>query len=151
VVIGDEASKTWLSLGALAEVGPRRDVVLDLSGEHVVAVVGKRGSGKTHALGVLAEGLLDETSAAQSIGRGERGHAVLVLDTLNLFQWVHIGLDQAGGAAAENQRRLLRKWGLEPKEIYPLYWHAAGTKPALDESRRCTSVRPTCRPRTGRC
>ena len=53
IVLGDPKSNQQIYLGRLAEFGPLKDIYLDISGEHVVAIVGKRGSGKTHTLGVL--------------------------------------------------------------------------------------------------
>jgi hypothetical protein len=47
----------WVFLGRLAEVGPLVSVTHDLSMEHVIAIVGKRGSGKSYTLGSFLEGL----------------------------------------------------------------------------------------------
>src|SRR5262245_22941697 len=47
----------WASLGRLAEMGPSKEVRLDLSHEHVLSIVGKRGSGKSFTLGSFLEGL----------------------------------------------------------------------------------------------
>src|SRR4051794_35871295 len=52
-----ESSENWVSLGRLAESGPLRRVNVGLDGEHVLAIVGKRGSGKSFTLGVILEGL----------------------------------------------------------------------------------------------
>lgn len=131
-----------MTLGRLAEVGPRRSVVLDLSKEHVVAIVGKRGSGKTHTLGVLAEGLVSQVEENVAIGEGERDHAVVVIDTLNLFQWVDIPLDEARGAAADEQRTLLQRWGLPAVSISPQFWHVAGSDP-ITQTSKPLSIRPS--------
>jgi DNA helicase HerA-like ATPase len=59
VVAGDPSSrgKDKLLLGNLTEAGPRRQLWLDITGEQVVAILGKRGTGKSYTLGVIAEGL----------------------------------------------------------------------------------------------
>src|SRR5580765_6745752 len=85
VTIGGKGSYSRTLLGRLAELGPQREVWLDLDQEHVVAIVGKRGSGKTHTLGVVVEGL-----AVAATSNGARAHAVVVFDTLNLFQWIDL-------------------------------------------------------------
>src|SRR5688572_29074704 len=91
LVLGGNGSKARAWLGRLSELGPTRDVWLDLDSEHVVAIVGKRGSGKTHTLGVLIEALADaSTAAGLSVVEGTSTHAIVVFDTLNLFQWVGI-------------------------------------------------------------
>lgn len=79
---------------------------LDLDGEHVIAIVGKRGSGKTHTLGVVAEGL-SITSQPSTIDAGFR-HAVVIFDTLNLFQWVDLPLSEAKGPQAVRQNLTVR-------------------------------------------
>ena len=50
-------SKGWVYLGRLGEAGPLTDVRFDTDMAHVVALFGKRGSGKSYTLGTLLEGL----------------------------------------------------------------------------------------------
>jgi len=83
IVFGSESiGKDSVFLGKIAERGIAQNVWLDASTEHVVAIVGKRGSGKSYTLGVLAESLSSENSQISSIA-AER--AVLLLDTLGIF------------------------------------------------------------------
>src|SRR4051794_24118500 len=71
-------------IGRLNEQGSIRPVWMDISGESVIAIFGKRGSGKSYTLGVIAEGLA--ASAGQtSISHSSQHRAVLLLDTLNVF------------------------------------------------------------------
>ncbi|MCZ7577049.1 MAG: ATP-binding protein [Dehalococcoidia bacterium] len=56
----------------------------DVSGESVVAIFGKRGSGKSYTLGVLAEALCT-LQPISDIGTCSRQKGVLLLDTLNVF------------------------------------------------------------------
>jgi hypothetical protein len=83
VLFGTETrGKDSVFLGRLAERGVGENVWFDVSSEHVVAIVGKRGSGKSYTLGVLAESLSSENSQISSTTT-ER--AVLLLDTLGIF------------------------------------------------------------------
>src|SRR4051794_22574915 len=80
---GREGEGLWL--GSLAEVGSggRPKVWLATGKEQVVAVVGKRGSGKSFTLGVIAEGLaaVGESPLAHS----GRPRAVLLFDPLDVY------------------------------------------------------------------
>lgn len=134
-ISGGESSQSFITLGRLAEAGRTREVRLDLDSEHVVAVVGKRGSGKTHTLGVLAEGLTARANAGEGIGRGDPRTAVLILDTLNLFQWATVPLEQASGPAAEEQRRAADKWKIKPNPLPARFWHVSGfAAPTVESS-----------------
>src|SRR3990172_9011736 len=78
-------------IGRLAEAGPLIPVMHDLGGEHVVAIVGKRGSGKSYTLGSMLEGLCT-TVGGSPIGKISGTRAVLLFDTLGIFQWADIVL-----------------------------------------------------------
>lgn len=49
IIAGDPScrGKDKVLLGILAETGPRRKLWLDITGEQVVAIFGKRGTGKS--------------------------------------------------------------------------------------------------------
>ncbi len=135
IILGGDGQKSKMFLGKLSEFGPTREVWLDLDREHVIAIVGKRGSGKTHTLGVLVEGLsrAAESSRLSTLDAG-RQHAVVIFDTLNLFQWVDLPLATAKGTDAQRQRDLLKRWKLEPQVIEPTFWHPLGSEPATVKS-----------------
>ena len=136
LTLGGRGTKSRTFIGRCAEFGPQRDLWLDLDGEHVVAVVGKRGSGKTHTLGVLVEGLAVATQNSLTTGTAvDLQHAVVIFDTLNLFQWLDLPLEKAQGPFAERQRQLLAKWKMTPKTIEPTFWHPVGSEPATPKSR----------------
>ena len=78
-------------LGRLAEAGPPIPVFHDLSLEHVIAMVGKRGSGKSYTLGTFLEGLCTKPGKS-SIGQISGNRAVLLFDTLGIFQWMDVAL-----------------------------------------------------------
>lgn len=133
VNVGNAKAPQHIMLGRLSEVGPGKNVCLDISKEHVVAIVGKRGSGKTHTLGVLMEGLalVDDTSAL-GVNAGDR--AILVFDTLNLFQWVGLNLEFLQGKVSIEQLNRVRSWKLPVLQTKANLWHLAGSKPAAEGS-----------------
>src|SRR5437879_5123789 len=79
------ASGDGLWLGTLAETvtGKQPQVWLSTSKEQVVAVVGKRGSGKSFTLGVITEGLANRSDNALSRQKERRG--VLLFDPLDVY------------------------------------------------------------------
>jgi ABC-type polysaccharide/polyol phosphate transport system ATPase subunit len=58
-VVGDPTggASAWLYLGRLAETGPLTDIRFDAAHPHVIAIFGKRGSGKSYTMGSMLEGL----------------------------------------------------------------------------------------------
>lgn len=136
VVIGGPGVVASAFLGRLAELGPSREVALDLEKQHVVAVVGKRGSGKTHTLGVIVEGLAAAACGSpKGVSTGSLNSAVIIFDTLNLFQWIGTALDEATGPAVARQLALLRRWKLEACPIEAQFLHPLGYEPAISKSR----------------
>ena len=117
-----------LVLGRLNESGARRPVFFDVTRETVVALFGKRGSGKSYTLGVIAEGLC--TSEAQtSLGALTRTRALLLLDTLNVFWSTSIPFD-AGRDAHQFPSELdrLSRWGIEAPELDAEVWVLSGSE-----------------------
>jgi uncharacterized protein len=78
-----EGDGVWL--GSLAEVVAGKAPRVWLAGgkEQVVAVVGKRGSGKSFTLGVIAESLAAEGQG--ELGRHDVDRAVLLFDPLDVY------------------------------------------------------------------
>jgi len=76
-------------------------VNLDLMGPHVMFVAGKRGSGKSYTLGIIAEEL------ALAMERREIEVAAVVVDTVDVFRQM---VD-----ANDEQADILKKWSLESK------------------------------------
>jgi hypothetical protein len=116
----------WVSLGRLAEVGPKKEVKLDLTHEHVVSIVGKRGAGKSFTLGSVLEGLCtrERETAISSISKDR---AALLFDTLNIFQWMVAPVGKSGNSKhIAEQAGLLKRWGLEPVELDVDLWVPAG-------------------------
>lgn len=100
-------------LGRLAEAGPPIPVLHDLSLEHVIAMVGKRGSGKSYTLGAFLEGLCTKPGRSL-IGQISGKRAVLLFDTLGIFQWMDVILvpDSTQGIIRE-QYAVRHGWSLK--------------------------------------
>src|SRR4051794_8037704 len=86
VIAGDPAGRAQdkILLGKLVESGPMRRLYLDVTGEQVVAVLGKRGTGKSYTLGVLVEGLASGPGVTATATL-ETPRAGLVLDIMDIF------------------------------------------------------------------
>ena len=80
---------THVNLGRLSEQGSRPKVVLGFAREVVTGVFGQRGSGKSYTLGTVIEALGAKDPGA-NIGFNVNDRAVLILDTLNIYQYTTI-------------------------------------------------------------
>jgi DNA helicase HerA-like ATPase len=119
-------SSEWVNIGRLAEIGPAKPVHLGVSHEHVLAIVGKRGSGKSFTLGTVLEGLCTHKQET-AISNISKQRAALLFDTLNIFQWMTAPVAQASSSKQINeQNRLLRQWGVEPVQLDIDLWVPAG-------------------------
>ncbi|MEM2956371.1 MAG: DUF87 domain-containing protein [Candidatus Pacearchaeota archaeon] len=93
--------KSYVKMGQTTSLTNR--ILLDVARSHVILVAGKRGSGKSYTLGVLAEemaGLPKEI--AENI-------AVLIYDTMGIF-WTM-------AYPNEKEPELLRSWNIEAKKL----------------------------------
>lgn len=134
----------WVTIGRLAELGPRREVRLDLTREHVLAIVGKRGAGKSFTLGAFLEGLCTDVPETP-INRISQQRAGLLFDVLNIFQWMvaPIRNEATGSAHVAEQARLLRQWG-GPIDVGLAVdlWVPAGYQDRVTGRARAFSIRP---------
>ena len=123
----DRPTVEWVNIGRLAEIGPPKDVHLDLSLEHVLAIVGKRGSGKSFTLGSFLEGLCT-TETSTEINQITRQRSALLFDTLNIFQWTGAPVREGNqrSAQVQEQAALLRRWKLESVALDVGLWVPAG-------------------------
>lgn len=79
------------------------NVFLDISRSHVVFVCGKRGSGKSYSLGVIAEGLADmPPEVANNL-------SLIIVDTMGIYWTMKY--------PNKKDEMLLKDWGLSPKSI----------------------------------
>ncbi len=114
-------------LGRLSEQGPLRQVVMDISAECVVAVFGKRGSGKSYTLGVLLEALAMRYPDSGPIGQSSRSRAALLLDTLNVFWSLANPIDVVGEESLfPEEVARLSAWTIKPPELAVEVWIPMG-------------------------
>lgn len=73
IVIGNSKSRDQKSFIIGKELDSNELINLDISFPHVALISGKRGTGKSYSLGVLAEGLM------------ESSQLVLLIDTMNIY------------------------------------------------------------------
>ena len=121
-------SPSWVYLGRLAEAGPLTDVRFDTELAHVIALFGKRGSGKSYTLGTLLEGLCTREPAS-SIAQNPRRVALLLFDTLGIFQWMSILLSESAQREVLKQQFALRRgWTIQPEPLDVAIWVPRGTR-----------------------
>jgi hypothetical protein len=129
VAVGTEGSSTKLLLGRLAETGGPRKVFFQAGKEFVVLLNGKRGSGKSHTLGVMMEGLCTEQDTTTISGHDTR-RAVLLLDPMGNF-WTTEHLARADGPdRVRTQFEMLDGWQIKPEPLNVKIWLPAGFKTA---------------------
>ena len=99
-------------LGKIAEQTASKNTLnwavwLDATFPHVALIAGKRGSGKSYDLGIIAEGLCAPDS---KISFGTDQFAMILFDTQNQF-WTLI---KSGAELPPAEAALLKPWNLEP-------------------------------------
>lgn len=126
--VAEGKESDWTYLGRLAEIGALTDVRFDVAHPHVVAIFGKRGSGKSYTMGSMLEGLCT-SQAETSISQIKRNKAILLLDTLGIFQWTDISLDTATDSEVlKSQRAIWRGWNLKAEDLDVQVWIPKGTR-----------------------
>lgn len=131
------ADADLIRIGRLSEYGPKLDVFMDVSAEKVMAIFGKRGEGKSYTLGSIIEGLVT-SKPISSISRLKERRAVLLLDTLNIYQWMNVSLRPEHFSAypeIKNQGQALLGWNVEPEELAVKVWSPAGFDRPLQRDR----------------
>ena len=124
---GDQ-DKDWLYLGRLAEIGAPVSLRFDTAHPHVVAIFGKRGSGKSYTMGSFLESLCT-TSQETCISNVRHDLAVLLLDTLGIFQWTDISLEEAADSEVlRAQKAAWRSCDLKPEDLNVQIWIPRGTR-----------------------
>lgn len=127
IVVGDSGDRRidQLYLGKLAEAGGMRRLWLDISGEQVVAVLGKRGTGKSYTLGVLIEGLASGRGESQ-LAKLQTPRASLVLDIMDIFWTTQIGLSSVGPPELVKQHSHMTREGLSTGQLAVDVWIPSG-------------------------
>ncbi len=140
IIAGDPSGrgKDKIFLGQLVEGGPRRRLWLDVSGEQVVAVLGKRGTGKSYTLGVIAEGLAAGHGESQ-IAMHTTRRAGLALDIMDIFWTSRIPLSESGPPEIKKQFALLSRSSLKPQQLNIDIWLPGGfERPGIDPANVAT-------------
>ena len=93
--------KQYVKMGQVTSLS--NHVYLDVNEAHVVLVVGKRGSGKSYSMGVIAEGISDLPEEVKN------NISVVLLDTMGIYWTMKYKNDQ--------DQALLKDWGFEGKGL----------------------------------
>lgn len=116
VIVGLQDEKSYpdkILIGKLAEAGGIVSVFHEVTSEHVLAIFGKRGSGKSYTLGGIVEGFCTKNRET-SISTISKKKAILLFDTLGIYQWMGIPLRESSYLEAiKLQISLQKKWNLE--------------------------------------
>lgn len=120
---GCQSGTEGLWLGSVSELGPSRtpQVWLATGKEQVVAVVGKRGSGKSFTLGVIAEGLA-LSSSAPHVARVARRRATLLFDPLDIYWTTRFATGPSDNAEAQRHYELAETSKLTGLEFNVQAW-----------------------------
>ncbi|MBS3097273.1 ATP-binding protein [Candidatus Woesearchaeota archaeon] len=93
--------KHYVKMGQVTSLS--NEIYLDVARSHVVFVCGKRGSGKSYSMGVIAEGMANlPPEISQNL-------AVVMLDTMGIYWTMKY--------ANKKEESLLSEWGLEAKPL----------------------------------
>jgi hypothetical protein len=134
IIVGDpaERKRDMLLLGHLAESGPRRKLWLDISGEQVVAVLGKRGTGKSYTLGTLVEGL-GAGQGTTPIAVLQTPRASLIFDIMDIFWTTALPLVADGPAELVKQYQTMTRGGFATQNVDLDVWIPSGFEnPGID-------------------
>ena len=134
---GSNPETDAMFVGKQAET-PFRNVWLDTRGAHVVYIMGKRRSGKSYTLGVVAEGLVGRGWFAQT----SQPQAVLILDTMNVYLTMPFGVTDTADERHESVREL-NKWRLPHERIAIQLFHPRGTTVPSSLSSSEITLRPS--------
>lgn len=93
--------KNYVRMGQTTSLS--NPILMDAARSHVVFVCGKRGSGKSYSLGVVAEGLM---SLPEEI---KQNIAVLIIDTMGIYWTTEYPNNK--------DKELLKEWELKPQGI----------------------------------
>ena len=124
ILMGQNAPRDTMEcvyLGKCAET-PFLDIWLDTRGAHVVYVMGKRRTGKSYTLGVLAEDL----ASKQWLKQGELEQGVLILDTMNVYLTMSAMVPETFEERSDDVREL-QKWKVGREEIPVVLFRPSGT------------------------
>jgi uncharacterized protein len=93
--------KHYVKMGQTVSLS--NNIYLDVSNSHVVFIVGKRGSGKSYTMGVIAEGMNDLPEEIKN------KLSVVMLDTMGIYWTMKY--------PNNNDRDLIESWGIKTKGL----------------------------------
>jgi hypothetical protein len=93
--------KQYVKMGQVTSLSHK--VYLDVARSHVVFIAGKRGSGKSYSMGVIAEGVNDLPEEVR------QNLSIIMLDTMGIYWTMRY--------ANKKDTELLQEWGLEAKPL----------------------------------
>lgn len=128
ILIGNQGDgNEHVFLGRLAEAGQLVRVDFDLSLPHVVAIFGKRGSGKSYTLGSFLEGLCTKEPET-TISAITKTRAALLFDTLGIFQWLDVPLSSNSSQELLQEQALAQRgWDIRSEPLDVQVWAPRGT------------------------
>ena len=128
ICLGCERSElkqiTHSNIGRLSEQGSRPKVVLGFAREVVTGIFGQRGSGKSYTLGSIVESL-GASDIDANLGINVDDRAVLLFDTLNIYQYAAVPVSQIPDTSLRNALSSnmagfgLRETGVTIRTYYP--------------------------------
>ncbi len=125
-------------IGKVAEYQKNKSVWLDSEGAHAIYVMGKRRSGKTYTLGVIAEGLVSNNWIKQ----GEKKQAILILDTMNVLMTMPYNIEEVFSEKSP-QIKEIKKWNLDIEKFNTILFYPQGTLPPSEKLSKEISIRPS--------
>ncbi len=93
--------KSYVKMGQTTSLS--NYILLDIAKPHTILIAGKKGSGKSYSIGVMAEGM---ANLQEDI---KKNLAILIFDTMGIFWSMKF--------PNERQTDLLKEWGLEPRGL----------------------------------
>lgn len=102
--------KSYVQMGNYTSLS--NPILMDIVKSHVILIAGKRGSGKSYSIAVIAEEI---SNLPKEIGKNI---APLIFDTMGIFWTMKY--------KNEKERNLLDDWDLEPKELPSNIWVPLG-------------------------
>lgn len=93
--------KHYVKMGQTTSLSNK--IVMDVNRSHVVFICGKRGSGKSYTMGVIAEGMSNLPSEVKN------NIAIIILDTMGIYWTMKY--------PNKKDEQLLKEWNLESKGL----------------------------------
>src|SRR3989344_3834181 len=93
--------KHYVKMGQITSLSNK--ILMDVARSHVVFICGKRGSGKSYSMGVIAESIYDLPPEIKE------NLAVVMLDTMGIYWTMKY--------PNKKDKNLLEEWGLESKPL----------------------------------